>query len=138
MSRERNGTRTRLFSVGRIVHQKGLDLGLRALAQLKDLDWHWNIAGDGPQLDALKSLANELGLSDRVTFLGWQSRAELTQWYHRSNLFLFPSRHEGMPNAVLEAVTGWSRIVLRGDEIAVLMVDYRPNPGAAAKRAAGE
>jgi glycosyltransferase involved in cell wall biosynthesis len=101
----------RLFSVGRIVHQKGLDLGLRALAQLKDLDWHWNIAGDGPQLDALKSLANELGLSDRVTFLGWQSRAELTQWYHRSNLFLFPSRHEGMPNAVLEAMSSGLPVV---------------------------
>ncbi len=101
----------RLFSVGRIVHQKGLDLGLRALAQLKDLDWHWNIAGDGPQLDVLKSLTNELGLSDRVTFLGWQSRAELTQWYHRSNLFLFPSRHEGMPNAVLEAMSSGLPVV---------------------------
>ncbi len=113
----------RLFSVGRIVHQKGLDLGLRALAQLKDLDWHWNIAGDGPQLDALKSLANELELSDRVTFLGWQSRAELTQWYHRSNLFLFPSRHEGMPNAVLEAMSSGLPVVatrIAGSEELVL------------------
>ena len=113
----------RLFSVGRIVHQKGLDLGLRALAQLKDLDWHWNIAGDGPQLDALKSLTNELELSDRVTFLGWQSRAELTQWYHRSNLFLFPSRHEGMPNAVLEAMSSGLPVVatrIAGSEELVL------------------
>jgi glycosyltransferase involved in cell wall biosynthesis len=101
----------KIFSVGRIVHQKGLDLGLRALAQLKDLDWHWNIAGDGPQLDALRSLAVELGLSERVTFLGWQSRSELTQWYHRSNLFLFPSRHEGMPNAVLEAMSSGLPVV---------------------------
>jgi glycosyltransferase involved in cell wall biosynthesis len=39
-----------------------------------------------------------------VVFLGWQSRQELIQCYKQSNLFLFPSRHEGMPNAVLEAM----------------------------------
>ncbi len=119
----REWTPVKIFSVGRIVHQKGLDLGLRALAQLTELDWHWNIAGDGPQLDALKSLAAELGLSGRVTFLGWQSRAELTQWYHRSNLFLFPSRHEGMPNAVLEAMSSGLPIVatrIAGSEELVL------------------
>lgn len=119
----REWTPARIFSVGRIVHQKGLDLGLRALAHLKDLDWHWNIAGDGPQLDALKSLTNELGLSDRVTFLGWLSREELIQWYHHSNLFLFPSRHEGMPNAVLEAMSSGLPVVatsIAGSEELVL------------------
>jgi glycosyltransferase involved in cell wall biosynthesis len=113
----------RLFSVGRIVHQKGLDLGLRALAQLKDLEWEWRIAGDGPQMDALKSLAQELGISERVTFLGWQTREELTQWYHHSNLFLFPSRHEGMPNAVLEAMSSGLPVVatrIAGSEELVL------------------
>ena len=45
-----------------------------------------------------------VGVSDRVVFLGWQSRDELIQCYKQSNLFLFPSRHEGMPNAVLEAM----------------------------------
>ena len=110
-SESRNWSHPKLFSVGRIVHQKGLDLGLRALAQLKDLEWEWRIAGDGPQMDALKSLAQELGISERVTFLGWQSREELTQWYHHSNLFLFPSRHEGMPNAVLEAMSSGLPVV---------------------------
>lgn len=110
-SESRAWTPTQLFSVGRIVYQKGLDLGLRALAQLQDLEWEWRIAGDGPQMDALKSLAQELGISERVTFLGWQSREELTQWYHHSNLFLFPSRHEGMPNAVLEAMSSGLPVV---------------------------
>jgi glycosyltransferase involved in cell wall biosynthesis len=119
----REWTPARIFSVGRIVHQKGFDLGLRALAQLKDLNWHWKIAGDGPQLDTLKSLTNELGLSDRVTFLGWLSREELIQWYHHSNLFLFPSRHEGMPNAVLEAMSSGLPVVatsIAGSEELVL------------------
>ncbi len=101
---ERDWSSPRLLSAGRVVHQKGLDLGLRALAQLKDLNWEWRIAGDGPRMEALKTLARELGIAERVTFLGWQSREELAKWYHQSNLFLFPSRHEGMPNAVLEAM----------------------------------
>lgn len=100
-----------LLSVGRVVHQKGLDLGLRALAQLKDLDWKWRIVGDGPQMDFLKNLADQLAVGDRVTFLGWQAREDLLKWYHRSNLFLFPSRHEGMPNAVLEAMANGLPVV---------------------------
>jgi glycosyltransferase involved in cell wall biosynthesis len=113
----------RLFSAGRIVHQKGLDLGLQALSQLIDLDWEWHIAGDGPQLDMLKSRVQDLGLTDRVTFLGWQSREGLTEWYHRSNVFLFPSRHEGMPNAVLEAMSSGLPVVatrIAGSEELVL------------------
>ena len=100
-----------LFSVGRIVYQKGLDLGLRALAQLKDLEWRWSIAGDGPQMEPLKSLAQELGITERVTFLGWRSKEELAKDYHQANLFLFPSRHEGMPNAVLEAMSSGLPVV---------------------------
>ena len=100
----RSAVMPRLFSVGRIVHQKGLDLAMHALAGLKELSWEWRIAGDGPQLDALKLLAQKLGITDRVQFLGWQAREQLIEQYHWSNLFLFPSRHEGMPNAVLEAM----------------------------------
>ena len=122
-SEAREWSPAQIFSVGRIVYQKGLDLGLRALAQLKDLEWEWRIAGDGPQMDALKSLAQELGISERVSFLGWQSSEELTQWYHHSNLFLFPSRHEGMPNAVLEAMSSGLPVVatkIAGSEELVL------------------
>jgi len=108
---DREWSPPRILSVGRVVHQKGLDLGLRALAQLKHLDWEWYIAGDGPQTGSLKSLARELGISERVAFLGWQSREELTKWYHQANLFLFPSRHEGMPNAVLEAMASGLPVV---------------------------
>ncbi len=103
-TKERSWQPPLILSVGRLVHQKGLDLAILALASLKDLDWHWHIAGDGPQMDLLKSLAHELGIGDRVVFRGWQSREELIECYRQSNLFLFPSRHEGMPNAVLEAM----------------------------------
>jgi glycosyltransferase involved in cell wall biosynthesis len=101
---ERDWLSPRLLSVGRIVHQKGLDLAMHALGGLKDFNWEWRIAGDGPQMQALQSLAQELGIDDRVFFLGWQSREQIIESYKQSNVFLFPSRHEGMPNALLEAM----------------------------------
>lgn len=97
-------TSPRIFSVGRIVHQKGLDLAMHALSGLKELDWEWRIAGDGPQMELLKTLAENLGIQNRIRFLGWQSHDLLVEHYAWANMFLFPSRHEGMPNAVLEAM----------------------------------
>lgn len=125
-SPERSWQPPLILSVGRLVHQKGFDLGIRALARLKHLDWQWMIAGDGPEMHALKALAHEQGISHRVTFLGWQSRQELIQCYKQSNLFLFPSRHEGMPNAVLEAMASGLPVIasrIAGNE--ELVVDQK-------------
>jgi glycosyltransferase involved in cell wall biosynthesis len=94
----------RILSVGRVVHQKGLDLALAALAGLTQLEWDWCVAGDGPQLPALREIVRQKGLDGRVHFVGWQRADELRKKYATANLFLFPSRHEGMPNAVLEAM----------------------------------
>ncbi len=55
-------------------------------------------------MEALQALAKALGIAKRVTFLGWQSRTDLIEQYKKASLFLFPSRHEGMPNALLEAM----------------------------------
>jgi len=103
-AKDRDESKPLLLSVGRVVYQKGFDLAMRALAGIKDLEWKWHIAGDGPQMDSLKALVQELGIADRVVFLGWQSQADLIKQYQQANLFLFSSRHEGMPNAVLEAM----------------------------------
>jgi glycosyltransferase involved in cell wall biosynthesis len=108
---ERDWSSPHLLSAGRIVHQKGLDLAMRALGGLKDLDWEWQIAGDGPQMPILRSLARELGIERRVQFLGWQSREQLMKSYQRANIFLFPSRHEGMPNAMMEAMASGLPVV---------------------------
>ena len=107
----RDWTSPRLLSAGRIVHQKGLDLAMRALGGLSELNWEWHIAGDGPQMPVLQSLAKELGIGDRVHFLGWRSREELMECYGQANIFLFPSRHEGMPNALLEAMASGLPVV---------------------------
>ncbi len=93
-----------LLLVGRVVYQKGIDLLLDALAPLRGSAWTLSIAGDGPLMSKLKEQAAQLGLAERVHFLGWQNPAQLVELYRRANLFVYPSRHEGMPNAVLEAM----------------------------------
>ncbi len=103
---ERSWMPPRLLFVGRIVFQKGLDLLLDALAKLKAVDWELAIAGDGPNLENLKRRAQGLGIIEKTNFLGWQDRTNLAATFQQANLFVYPSRHEGMPNAVLEAMAG--------------------------------
>ncbi|HTP03457.1 MAG TPA: glycosyltransferase family 4 protein [Anaerolineales bacterium] len=94
----------RLLSVGRVVYQKGYDVAMSALAGLKDLPWEWTIVGDGPFLGALQRMVEQNALDGRVRFSGWEPAERVKQEYASANLFLHPSRHEGMPNAVLEAM----------------------------------
>ena len=101
---ERDWAFPHLLSVGRVVYQKGLDLAMQALAQLKHLDWTWTIVGDGKARPELETMAEEFGISKRIHFVGWKEKEEMTALYNAANLFLFPSRHEGMPNALLEAM----------------------------------
>lgn len=94
----------RLLFVGRVVFQKGLDLLLNALAGLQESSWELEIVGDGPRVEQLKEQAARLRMEKRVKFSGWLTREDLPTAYQRSTLFVYPSRHEGMPNAVLEAM----------------------------------
>ncbi|MBC8508581.1 MAG: glycosyltransferase family 4 protein [Anaerolineales bacterium] len=94
----------RLLFVGRLVYQKGIDILLAALEGLKSHPWELSLVGDGPEREALQSLVQEYGISDRVHFKCWLDGDDLMGQLQEANLFVFPSRHEGMPNAVLEAM----------------------------------
>jgi glycosyltransferase involved in cell wall biosynthesis len=100
-----------LLFVGRVVYQKGLDLLLTSLAELRNLQWDLQIVGDGPRVERLRMQAKDLGIGERVNFPGWQSRQMLPNTYQKANLFVYPSRHEGMPNAVLEAMASGLPVV---------------------------
>ncbi|MQC26796.1 MAG: glycosyltransferase family 1 protein [Chloroflexi bacterium] len=100
----RNWAPPRMLFVGRLVYQKGLDTLFEALAGLLDLPWTLTLVGDGPQRPWLEARANELSLTGRLEFKGWLERAELPDAFGAANLFVYPSRHEGMPNALLEAM----------------------------------
>ena len=95
----------RLLFVGRLVSQKGLDVLFRALSKLKDhKDWTLTIAGEGPLKDELARAGQGLKLSDQIVFRGWLERDHLPAVYRDADVFVLPSRDEGMPNAMLEAM----------------------------------
>jgi glycosyltransferase involved in cell wall biosynthesis len=114
----------RLLFVGRVVFQKGIDVLLAALAQIpRDHDWQLEIIGDGDRRAALEAEVQRLGLAARITFAGWCHRAEIAERYRSAAVFVFPSRDEGMPNVVLEAMASGLPIVataIAGNEELVL------------------
>ncbi len=62
------------------------------------------VAGSGPQLAALKALAAELGVADRVTFTGRLDRDAMAAAYREADVLLNPSLVDNMPNSLLEAM----------------------------------
>lgn len=93
-----------LLCVGRLSHEKGCDLLLHALKIVCDagLTCRLVIAGEGPEQGGLKRLASSLGLSQHVTFLGYV--ADVQALYERATLLVIPSRTEGLPLVLLEAL----------------------------------
>jgi phosphatidylinositol alpha-1,6-mannosyltransferase len=85
-----------LLSVGRLQARKGHDLVIRALPAIAtSLTLRYVIAGEGPEKDRLSALAADLGLSDRVEFLGKISPEALPGLYAASDIFVHPNRVEG-------------------------------------------
>ncbi len=88
-----------LFALGRLHKNKGFDVLLRAMPTIPDaVLW---LAGEGPEREALETLAKELGIADRVQFLGWRNDANALM--KTADVFVVPSRHEGLGSIVLEA-----------------------------------
>jgi len=97
----------RLLTVGTLIRRKGHDIALRALAGLKDRNWHLDIVGearDPHHAAELRALIADLGLDDRVTLRGALSQSELDDAYREADLFLLASRHEGFGIAYQEAI----------------------------------
>jgi glycosyltransferase involved in cell wall biosynthesis len=91
----------KLLAMGRLHPNKGFDVLLRAIALLPR--GHLYLAGAGPEEAALRALAAELGITDRVSFLGW--RRDIGALLAAADMFICSSRHEPLGNIVLEA---WS------------------------------
>jgi len=85
--------------------QKGQDLLVRAMAEgsgKEAVDCDLVFAGDGPDLDALKSMTDQLELSERVHFLAWQS--DTAALYSALDVLVLPSKFEGFPLVMIESV----------------------------------
>jgi len=100
----------RLLAVGRAVPKKGLDLLLHALAALP-AETHWRLThiGGGKETQALKALAESLGLAGRIDWRGARDQAEVLAAYRAADLFVLPCRvdaegdRDGLPNVLMEA-----------------------------------
>jgi glycosyltransferase involved in cell wall biosynthesis len=133
---------------GRLVHDKGFDIALRAFARVISHATapRLTLTSDGPERANLEALSAELGLHDRVRFTGWTPAEEVPQLLNEATIALVPSRLKepfglvaleaaqmgrpviasrtgGLPDIVTDSVTG--RLVTPEDPVALAdaMVD---------------
>ena len=113
------GDRQGFVTVARLVPQKGIDVLIRALAQTTGAarDWTLTLVGDGPEREALQRQVQQAGLQEQVQFLGFRSDPQT--FLLQAGVFVLPSRFEGMPNALLEAMAAG---------LAVVVTDASPGP----------
>jgi glycosyltransferase involved in cell wall biosynthesis len=94
----------KLVFVGQCIRRKGLDLALRALGELRSVNWTLSIIGDGPQRSELERLAKRTSIMDRVSFLGVMPNESAIHFVASADLLILPSRFDGWGAVVNEAL----------------------------------
>ncbi|MEO8444288.1 MAG: glycosyltransferase [Gammaproteobacteria bacterium] len=109
-TREQLGFRRQtLLAVGHLIERKDHDLILRALPLVPDTDLV--IVGEGPLRERLLATARQLGVVDRVRIVPNVLQDQLVAYYSAADLSILTSRHEGMPNVVLESLACGTPVV---------------------------
>ncbi len=91
-----------ILNVGRFIESKNQAQLIDIFAELPPSDWQLWFIGDGPTFELCKSRVRDLGLYEKVIFLGKQMNLEY--WYNKAAIFAFTSESEGFPNALGEAM----------------------------------
>ena len=104
-----DGTRDslRILSHGRIdQEQKGVFWIPEILAEFAkhSNEWECTISGDGPDLAELKRRIARAGISDRIHYAGWTASGDVPELMSRHDVFLFPTKYEGYPISLIEAM----------------------------------
>jgi len=96
----------RLLYVGRLIPLKGLDRLFRALARLPDSSpgWSLTLVGDGPEREPLQKLARQLGLKNKVDWVGSIPADQVGGYYQTADYLLQPSRGDGWGMTIPEAL----------------------------------
>jgi glycosyltransferase involved in cell wall biosynthesis len=92
----------RLLFVGRLTAQKGIERLIEALAQMRNAP-SLDVVGDGPLAATLRTRVGELGLGDRVRWLGSLAQPKLVDLYRRATALVVPSTDEGLGLVAVEA-----------------------------------
>lgn len=118
---------TVLITTSRLVHKNAVDDVIRALPRLPDV--RFQILGIGPDETMLRALARELGVADRVEFVGHVGHADLPRYLHASDIFIRASRSEGQGASFMETMgAGIPVIATQEGGIADFLFDEKRNP----------
>ena len=100
-------TRPTILFVGWLEEEKGVRELLQACKMLAGdgLDFSCLLAGDGTQRQWAEEFIDRYGLDEKVTLQGWLSEKALLDSYRSANIFVLPSRAEGMPNSLIEGIS---------------------------------
>ena len=103
---EPTGSVSSIVSVARLDRQKGLDILIKACAELKlkGMAFQCQIVGEGPERSSLQALLDELGLSKSILLLGGMTQEEVRRILSKATMVVLPSRSEGIPVALMEAM----------------------------------
>jgi glycosyltransferase involved in cell wall biosynthesis len=107
--RKRMGDVPEIVTVASLKSMKGIGVALEAAAKLRDINYQWTFVGDGPEADRFRDMADELGLSDRVRFVGFQQDPQ--PFYRRSDIYVLPSFTEGFGLSLVEAMSAGLPVV---------------------------
>ena len=117
--------KNQVIGVGRLSHEKGFDRLIEAFAKIKGHDdWDLVLVGDGPVRVQLEQQAKALGIEKRVLFLGM--RKDVDRLLAESKIYVIPSRCEGFPNALCEAMAS-PLPCIAFDSIAADLIENRVN-----------
>jgi glycosyltransferase involved in cell wall biosynthesis len=108
---KQNGAPFRFISLGRLIHWKGFHLGLRAFALADIREAEYWILGDGRERKRLEELAVELGILDRVRFLGLLPRKLTLQKLGECHVLVHPSLHDSGGWVCLEAMAAGRPVI---------------------------
>ena len=97
---------------GRFVPQKNIAQIIRTLAEVRDLNWHATLIGDGQDMEMLTGLCDETGLRDRIDFPGWKTPEEVIDIFHHSDILFMPSRSEGLPVTGIQGMASGLALLL--------------------------
>lgn len=112
-------------TVARLSSEKGIDILIRAFSQLKHKFSYLEliIVGSGPREEALRQLVKSLNLTESIYFTGWQQ--ETTKCLEKIDIFVMPSRSEGLSIATIEAMMAKKPIVATNTGGLVELIDHR-------------
>jgi glycosyltransferase involved in cell wall biosynthesis len=95
-----------ILTVGNMIPTKGHEPMVRALAAVAPdfPELTWEVIGEGPELNRIRALAEQLGVINIIRFRGRQNRAEVAEACRRCTVFVLPSYYEGLGCVYLEAM----------------------------------